>query len=392
LAPPRKRTLSRRLVLAAGAALAALAVVAAPAAANVISPQPAHSPGAEDETTLYWIGLVVAVIVIVAVNAALLYAIRRFRSERGREPRQVRSGPGIQLRVGLGLGALALLLFVVGLVFTEQARKAPSTGPEGLKLARSGSNPTGADPLVISATGQQWLWRYDYPNNAFSYYKLVVPVDTTVRLEVESTDVIHSWFVPELGGKVDAVPGKVNTLYFRADQLGTYGGDSAQLSGQGYAAMRTEVEVVSPSDYTAFIARQRGDIQKAQDIVVKQAANPPGSAPKQNETTAQAKPKPTNEPNPASDAGAQVFAANGCGGCHTLAAAGSTGAVGPDLDKVLTPSVHTADIEKMITDPNADITPGYPPNVMPQTFGKTLSKAQLDDLVKYLIDATPATP
>ena len=106
---------------------------------------------------------------------------------------------------------------------------------------------------------------------------------------------------------MDAVPGKVNTFYFRADQLGTYDGDSAQLSGQGYAAMRTQVEVVSPADYRAFIARQRDDIQAAQDIVVKQATHPPGSTPKQNETAAQAQPKPTNEPTPASDAGAQVL-------------------------------------------------------------------------------------
>ncbi len=383
--------MSRSLVLAAGAALAALSLPAT-ACANVISPQPAHSPGAEDATTLYWIGLAVAVIVIVAVNVALIYAVRRFRSERGTEPRQVRSGPGIQVRVGLGLGALALLLFVVGIVFTEQARNVPPTGPDGLKLARSGSNPTGANPLVISATGQQWLWRYGYPNNAFSYYKLVVPVDTTVRLEVESTDVIHSWYVPELGGKVDAVPGKVNTLYFRADQAGSYDGDSAQLSGQGYAAMRTEVEVVSPAQYQAFISRQRDDIQAAQDIVVKQAAHPPGSTPKSNETAAQAAPKPTNEPSPTSDAGAQVFAANGCGGCHALAAAGSTGAVGPNLDKSLAPDDHAADVEKMITDANAEIVPGYPPNVMPQNYGKSLSKTQLNALVTYLIDATPATP
>ncbi len=371
--------------------MAALALAAAPAGANVISPQPAHSPPAEDAMTLYWIGLVVAVIVIVAVNAGLIYAIRRFRSERGAEPRQVRSGAGIQRRVGLGLAALALLLFVVGIVFTEKAREVPSTGPEGLKLARSGSNPTGADPLDISATGQQWLWRYDYPNNAFSFYKLVVPVDTTVRLAVESTDVVHSWYVPELGGKVDAVPGKVNTTYFRADRVGAYDGASAQLSGQGYAAMRTEVDVVTPAQYQAFISRQRKDIQTAQNIVVKQAAHPPGSAPKY-QPAVQAEPKPTNQPAPASAAGAQVFAANGCGGCHALAAAGSTGAVGPDLDKSLAPDDHAADIEEMITDPTAEIVPGYPPNVMPQDYGKSLTKTQLSDLVSYLIDSTPATP
>jgi cytochrome c oxidase subunit II len=74
--------------------------------------------------------------------------------------------------------------------------------------------------------------------------------------------------VPELAGKFDAVPGKLNEVFFRADQEGTYGGESATFSGQGYAAMRTEVEVVSPEEYEAFIENQKKDIQAAQDRVV----------------------------------------------------------------------------------------------------------------------------
>jgi mono/diheme cytochrome c family protein len=88
--------------------------------------------------------------------------------------------------------------------------------------------------------------------------------------------------------------------------------------------------------------------------------------------------------------GAQVFANNGCGGCHTLAAAGSGGVTGPNLDEALTPADSFAAIEKMVVDPNADIVKGFPPNVMPPDYGQTLSKKELEDLVQYLIENTPA--
>src|ERR1700746_2223977 len=95
--------------------------------------------------------------------------------------------------------------------------------------------------------------RHDYPSAALSSYKLVVPVDTTVELDLVSTDVIHTWDVPALAGKRDAVPGKVNHVVFRADEKGVFDGQAATLSGQAYAAMRTEVEVVSAEEYESFV-------------------------------------------------------------------------------------------------------------------------------------------
>lgn len=283
MAPPRTR--SRRLLLVLGAALLALAASAAPAGANLISPESPHSPNASDINTLYWIILVVAVIVIVVVNAALLGAVMRFRERRGVRPRQVRSLGGLQTIVVAGLAAFALALFTVSVVFTEKARKVGQTGPDGLQKSAaitggSGAAPIGtatpppagksANPLQITATGQEWLWRYTYPNGAFSYYKLVVPVDTAVQLNLASTDVIHGWYVPQLGGKFDAVPGKTNRAWFRADETGTYLGRSSTFSGPAYAADRIEVAVVSPDEYQSFIKEQLKEIQDAQDIVVQQ--------------------------------------------------------------------------------------------------------------------------
>jgi cytochrome c oxidase subunit 2 len=225
-----------------------------------------HSPGTDQIDTLLWIGLAVAAIVVVAINAALIYTVRRYRAERGAEPRQVTGGRRIQFRVGAVLTIFAAAIFVVSIVFTEKAREAPRTGPTGLAAAKTA-------PLRIEVTGQQWLWRYDYPNEAFSYYKLVVPADTEVELDLVSTDVVHTWDVPDLAGKADAVPGKVNHVFFRADEAGVYLGQAATLSGQAYAAMRTEVEVVSPEEYEAFVERRKSEIQAAQDRVVELIEN-----------------------------------------------------------------------------------------------------------------------
>lgn len=220
-----------------------------------------HSPGTDQIDTLLWIGFVAAAILVVAINGALIYAVRRNRGERDSEPRQTRGGRRTQLGAGALLAGFAVVVFVLSVIYTENARETPTTGAAGLASARS-------EPLRIEATGQQWLWRYDYPNKTFSYYELVVPVDTTIELSLVSTDVIHTWDVPQLAGKRDAVPGKVNHVVFRADEEGVYRGQSATFSGQAYGAMRTEVDVVSPGAYKAFVKKQKTEIQEAQDRVV----------------------------------------------------------------------------------------------------------------------------
>jgi cytochrome c oxidase subunit II len=222
-----------------------------------------HSPGTDQIDTLLWIGFVAATVVVVVVNAALIYALRRYRASRGAEPREATGGRGVQLRAAGALTAFAAVLFVLGVIFTDRAREAPTTGPDGLQAASKA-------PLEIEATGQQWIWRYDYPNEAFSYYKLVIPVDTAVAVDLVSTDVVHTWDVPALAGKHDAVPGKRNRVVLLADEEGTFPGHSATLSGQGYASMRTEVQVVSPEEYEEFIDQTESDIEAAQARISQQ--------------------------------------------------------------------------------------------------------------------------
>jgi cytochrome c oxidase subunit II len=213
-----------------------------------------------------WVGLIAALFVIVVVNVALFGAIRKYRAARGAEPRQLTGARRVQIPVAAMLTVFALAIFLVSVVLTDQAREAPASSPTGLKSAQ-------AKPLSIKATGQQWLWRYDYPNGAFSYYKLVIPENTAIDLELESTDVIHTWDVGDLAGKADAVPGKIHHVYFKVDETGTFHGESATLSGQAYAQMRTEVEVVTPKEFEAWEEKQNEEIEEAQERVVKLIEN-----------------------------------------------------------------------------------------------------------------------
>ncbi len=243
------------LISAIAAATVAMAMVASPALALSLNPD-AASPGIDKINTFHWIIFIVTVVAIVGVNLA----IARAAKPRHRHVQSDGAGGGRQLRVGIGLGVATLALFVTATVFSSQAREVPTGNSDVAGLNAD-------DQLEIRVTGQQWLWRYDYPNAAFSFHRLVVPVDTTVALDIVSADVVHGWNVPSLTAKAQAVPGKTNRVYFRADREDTFTGRASVLSGQGYDSMVAEVEVVSASEYEAFVKRLLTDIQGAQESV-----------------------------------------------------------------------------------------------------------------------------
>lgn len=228
----------------------------------MLGPETAHSPNAEDLTTIYWVMFAVAVALLVAINGALIALALRGRAARGREPRRFRGRARTQWRAAGLLTLLASALFVAGVIYTERASEVEAADGE-------------AEPLAIRAIGQQWLWRFEYPSaegedpfaETFSYHELVVPVDTTIRLELESTDVVHRWSIPALGGSADAVPGRVNTISFKVGEEGSYDGASKVFSGASYAAMRARVRALSTEEYQAWLAQQGADIQAAQTDV-----------------------------------------------------------------------------------------------------------------------------
>ena len=313
-----------------------------------------HSPGTGQINTLIWIGFFAALLVVVAINLGLLGAVRRWRGGRGKSAAAVAGKSGLQLRVAGGLSGFAIILFVVGIIFTSNALSTPTTTSAGL-TSLNGKDLEG-EPLVIKATGQQWLWRYNYPNGSFSYYKLVIPVDTAIELKLESTDVVHTWNVPDLAPKVDAVPGKTTHVLFRADAEGEFSGTASTLSGQAYAPMRTTVEVVSPERFEEFIKEQQKGIkagnEAAEKIETEKLAEEETASGKSSEEGEEASDEgeagamegeegeaeePAEEEGeetaaaggaPNAEAGKEVFAEN-CSVCH--GATGHGGGGGPDL-------------------------------------------------------------
>ena len=248
----------------------------------MLGPETAHSPNAEDMNALYWVMLVIVLGLAIAINAALITLVVRHRSGRGRVAKRLESRGRIQVIAGSALGALAALVFVLGVIFTESASEVDAPGADGLQASalttaqRNLEVPTGDDaPLEIEATGQQWIWRYEYPDDqgTFSYYELVVPVDTPVVVKLSSVDVVHRWWVQGLSAKADAVPGTGNQTWFKADSTGVYDGASYAFSGPGYSAMRTRVRVVTVPEYQAWLEQQAADIAEAQAIVQRQVSS-----------------------------------------------------------------------------------------------------------------------
>jgi cytochrome c oxidase subunit 2 len=226
--------------------------------------------------TMYWVMLAVGLVLLVAINLALLGLVMRFRSARGREPRRLVVRRPAQLATAGVFAAIVVFTFVTGVLLTHDTKKVEASGPDGLQATSSlvaqrsldlPDTRQSAAPLEIQACGQQWIWRYQYPDATYSYYELVVPVDTTVILHLCSTDVVHRWWVPGLSPKMDATPGESNLTWFKADETGDYDGASYAFSGASYAVMRTRVHVVDVPIYQAWLEQQAAGIQEAQTFV-----------------------------------------------------------------------------------------------------------------------------
>jgi cytochrome c oxidase subunit 2 len=278
--------LSRRPFLIALATALALGCTCAPAFAISLGPEEAQSPNAEGISSAYWVMIIVAALLIVAVNAALIAAVVRFRERRGHEPRRLTAARGALRPVAGALALLAAAVFVYGVITATNAREVEPSGPNGLSTVQTAQvgvkdlppleategEPSQASPLEIDVIGQQWLWRFEYPGGqpgqrTFSYGELVVPVDTAVVLNITSTDVLHTWWVPALGGQVQASPGDVTKTWFKAEQEGRYAGRSTIFSGTGYPVMRSWVRVVSATEYQAYVERLAAELSEAQGIV-----------------------------------------------------------------------------------------------------------------------------
>jgi cytochrome c oxidase subunit 2 len=188
----------------------------------------------------------VAGIIGVIVTVAVLYAIYKFRDRGQPIPEQTHGKPALEITLTI---IPALILTVVG-VFTFRTV---------FDLAK-----TSDTEMIINVTGQQWWWEYDYPvQNEYGITQpiitsgqLVIPVGTKVMLRQTSRDVIHSYWIPALNGKRDAVPGRVHLNRIEADEPGIYAGQCTEFCGLSHANMRMEAVALSKADFAKWVAGQ----------------------------------------------------------------------------------------------------------------------------------------
>jgi cytochrome c oxidase subunit 2 len=264
-----------RLTLAVGTAVLASLVLAPVALANFITPKSGGSPNADAIASLYKIVLYIAAFVFVVVEGALAYSVYRFRASKGAVPAQIHGNTRLEIGWTVAAALILVVLTVVTFIKLPAIINPPNSDADGLVLSASVTEPTPPNgrKLTVCVQGRQYIWRYTYGagclNNAFtdklpySFQEMVVPEHTTVVLDIQSTDVIHSWWVPSLGGKVDAVPGYTTYTWFKVPHTGLFHGQCAQLCGTNHAAMTALVKVVTPDQYTAWSQQQEQSINAA---------------------------------------------------------------------------------------------------------------------------------
>src|SRR5438067_2599403 len=228
-------------------ALLALALAPAALAGNggLAPPDPA-SPSAGHIRDIYWLILAMTGAIFLVVVVTLVVFLVRYRS-RGR-PREM-EGPQVRGHTNLELawtaGPVVILAVIAGFVFYKISG---INNTSGMPAAQ------GATPRqTIKIEGHQYYWEFTYPNGAISIDTLRLPVDRVTRFEITAADVDHSWWIPALAGKLDAIPGKTNTTSWRPRKLGTFRGQCAEFCGIQHAAMLAYVQVLPQAKYDTWV-------------------------------------------------------------------------------------------------------------------------------------------
>lgn len=228
-----------------------------------------------------WVMFIGALVITLLVTALLLYAAWRDPAKRAAV-----DGRRMIVIGGLVFPAVTLTaLFVYGLDITQRVQPVP------------------ADALRIEVIGHQWWWEVRYPDfpDAVTANEIHIPVGRPVAITLSSADVIHSFWVPNLAGKVDALPQQQTGLWLQADEAGVYRGQCAEFCGGQHARMGLLVVAEAPADFSEWVTRQR---------------------------------RPKTATSAASVRGRTAFTTQGCNTCHTLRGAGATARIGPDLTHV----------------------------------------------------------
>lgn len=336
---------ARRLAAALPAAALLLNGIATTAAADAPWVNDPQGPIAREVSSLYWIFFAMAVVVLVLVDGGLIYAGIKFRERPGHTARQFHSHNLLEIgwTVIPTMMVLAMTFLAIGKV--------------------NFINDTSNAEMVVHVEGRQWAWLYTYPNQpAFltreskplqAAQELHIPVNTKVKLELSAPDVIHSFFVPSLGGKKDAVPGRQTALWIQADKPGVFKGQCSEFCGQGHADMLITIVAHPKAEYAAWARGAVEEWNKLNDPAVAQYR--------------------------------QVFLAQACAGCHMVRGTTAQGKVGPELTAIWSrPTIagvlpmNEANMKRWLQNP-----PAVKPGTQMPALG--LSDQVIDDIVRYLV-------
>lgn len=217
-------------------------------------------PQAQHVADLFWIITIPALLVLVLVAAAIITAAIRFRDKGGppkgdavigwstdKMPVQLGGNNAIEFTWTVVPAFILMLIFVLTAIQMPYLRDRPSQA---------------ADALKITVVGRQWAWSFEYPNpgstkKLTTFGEMIIPVGEVVGLDITSKDVIHSWSIPRLSGRLDAVPGQTNSTWVRADAIGTYYGQCTEFCGLSHAFMSAKVTVLSRADFDAWYTKKK---------------------------------------------------------------------------------------------------------------------------------------
>jgi cytochrome c oxidase subunit 2 len=219
---------------------------------------------------------VLGVIVFVGVQGVLFYCLWKYRARKGRVAAQIHGNT--RLEIGWTVGAAVILVFLTIATFVmlpgiknPAASDIDANGnPVAANAAFAATDqdaPPEGDSMNIKVDGMQYAWQYTYPNNGdqqvFAYTDMYVPVGMTVTLDIGSNDVQHSWWIPKLGGKMDALPGYTNKTWFKITEPGVFKGQCAELCGRNHANMYARVIALPFDEWKAWYDKQAEDLAAA---------------------------------------------------------------------------------------------------------------------------------
>ncbi len=334
--------------------------------------------------TLYDVLLIASVPVFVLVETVVLFSVWKFRMRPGQEEMD---GPPIHGNTRLEVVWTAVPAMLIVALCTY-----------AYTVLRSNED-SKSNEMTVNVTARQFAFEFSYPTGPGEQVVspvLYLPEGRPVVFKLRALDVIHSFFVPNFSEKLDAVPGITTTVRVTPTRLGSYPVECTELCGAGHSLMRAAVRVVTPAAFEKWLGSQKPNGPPPVGTPPPNAAQPgvPGAASAAAGSSSSPSSSSTASQTSAA-AGKAVFTGSaGCGSCHTLAAAGTTGTVGPNLGTAIVPDAKKAGmpvkpfIMDSILKPNAFIAPGYGPNVMPQTFGQTLTQTQVQALVNFISSVT----